>query len=74
MAAKQTSILVADDDPRILRMIERILQLEGHRVIKASDGQIALQLLEEESPDLVLLDIMMPAMDGYTVCRRIREF
>jgi len=54
--------------------MQRILQLEGYRVLKASGGESALDMFDEETPDLVLLDIMMPIVDGYTVCRRIREF
>lgn len=75
MPSKKTSVLVVDDDIRVLRMLQRMLELEGYRVLTASDGEVALNLLlDEETPDLVLLDIMMPDMDGYTVCRHIREF
>ena len=74
MLSKKPSVLVVDDDVHILRLMRRILELEGYRPLTASNGDAALSLLEEESPNLVLLDIMMPDMDGYTVCRRIREF
>lgn len=74
MANKKAMVLVVDDDVRILRITQRILELEGHRVIHATDGQSALDLFDTESPDLILLDIMMPKMDGYEVCKRIREF
>jgi len=74
MPAKKTSILAADDDPQLLRLITRNLQLEGYDVLAASDGQQALELIEDNSPDLVLLDVMMPRMDGFTVCYRVREF
>lgn len=75
MPSRKTSVLVVDDDIRVLRMLQRMLELEGYRVLTASDGEVALNLLlDEETPDLVLLDIMMPDMDGYTVCRHIREF
>src|SRR5881398_1353684 len=74
MPAKKTTILAADDDPQLLRLITRNLQLEGYDVLAASDGQQALELIENNSPDLVLLDVMMPRMDGFTVCERIREF
>jgi DNA-binding response OmpR family regulator len=55
-------------------MTTRNLQLEDYDVLAASDGQQALELIENNSPDLVLLDVMMPRMDGFTVCYRVREF
>jgi len=66
-------ILVVDDDVRMLRMMQRMLELEGYRVLQASDGQDALEMFSSQTPDLVLLDIMMPVMDGYEVCKRIRQ-
>lgn len=74
MAPRKTLILVVDDDIRIQRMMRRMLELDGYAVIAAGDGQAALDILDRETPDLVLLDIMLPGMDGYEVCRRIREF
>ncbi len=74
MPLRKLTVLVVDDDTRMLRMMQRMLQLEGYRVITAISGKAALDMLDEENPDLVLLDIMMPYMDGYTVCQRIREF
>ena len=74
MPSMKASVLLVDDDVRMLRMMQRILELEGYRLLRASNGEDALDVLDEETPDLVLLDIMMPGMDGYTVCRRIREF
>ena len=74
MPAKKTTILAADDDPQLLRLMTRNLQLEGYDVLAASDGQQALELIESNSLDLVLLDVMMPKMDGFTVCYRVREF
>jgi DNA-binding response OmpR family regulator len=71
---RKTTILTADDDPQLLRLITRTLQLEGYEVLSASDGQQALSLIEQKIPDAVLLDVMMPKMDGFTVCRRVREF
>ncbi|MFQ5996511.1 MAG: response regulator transcription factor [Dehalococcoidales bacterium] len=73
MPSRKMSVLVADDDVCILRMMQRILQLEGYQVFITGDGEDALYMFYEKSPDLVLLDIMMPGMDGYTVCQRIRE-
>jgi DNA-binding response OmpR family regulator len=74
MPAIKESVLVVDDDIHILRMIHRIMELEGYHVLTAEDAEGALKVFDEEVPSLVLLDIMMPGMDGITVCRRIREF
>src|SRR5712691_9708672 len=74
MPAKKTTILTADDDPQLLRLVMRNLQLEGYDVLVASDGKQALEQIEAHQPDLVLLDVMMPKMDGFTVCQRVREF
>jgi len=74
MPKKKSLILVIDDDIRMLRMMKRMLELEDFEVITASSGETALKIFEKDSPALVLLDIMMPDMDGYLVCRRIREF
>jgi DNA-binding response OmpR family regulator len=74
MSSKKSLVLVVDDDVRMLRMIKRMLELEGFQAIIANNGETALKTFEKETPDLVLLDIMMPDMDGYTVCQRIREF
>jgi DNA-binding response OmpR family regulator len=74
MPAKKTTILVADDDPQLLRLVTRNLQFEDYEVLPVSDGQQALEQIEAQRPDLVLLDVMMPKMDGFTVCHRVREF
>jgi DNA-binding response OmpR family regulator len=74
MSANKALILVVDDDIRMLRMIKRMLELENFQVLIANSGEAALKIFEKETPTLVLLDIMMPDMDGYTVCRCIREF
>jgi DNA-binding response OmpR family regulator len=73
MPLRKTTVLVVDDDMRLQRLMHRIMELEGYRVLTAGDGEAALKAFGDEPPDLVLLDIMMPGMDGYTVCRRIRE-
>lgn len=67
------TILVADDEPYVLRSLEFILKKEGYRVLTAADGQEALDKAVEERPDLLLLDIQMPRMDGNSVCRSLRE-
>src|SRR5436305_7346013 len=74
MPAKKTTILTADDDPQLLRLVARNLELEDYNVLTASDGKQALEQIEAHTPDLVLLDVMMPKMDGFTVCQRVREF
>jgi DNA-binding response OmpR family regulator len=74
MPARKTTVLTADDDPQLLRLIARNLELEDYQVLVASDGQQALEQIEQHAPDLVLLDVMMPKMDGFTVCQRVREF
>ncbi|HKV59114.1 MAG TPA: response regulator transcription factor [Ktedonobacteraceae bacterium] len=74
MPAKKTTILTADDDPQLLRLMTRNLEFEGYEVVAASDGQQALAHIESQPFDLVLLDVMMPKMDGFTVCQRVREF
>jgi DNA-binding response OmpR family regulator len=74
MPLKKTTIVAADDDPQLLRLIARNLEFEDYEVAQASDGQQALNQIERLMPDLVLLDVMMPKMDGFTVCQRVREF
>src|SRR5256714_9261893 len=74
MPGKKTTIVAADDGPQLLRLVTRNLECEEYEVLPASDGQQALEQVEAHSPDLVLLDVMMPRMDGFTVCERIREF
>ena len=66
-------ILVVDDTPENIRLLEALLEPRGYAVITASSGQEALAKLRDQHPDLVLLDVVMPEMDGYQVCRRLRE-
>jgi two-component system response regulator MprA len=65
-------VLVVDDDPPVRRMLERSLAAEGFDVRTAPDGGAALALAEREAPDLVVLDVAMPGLDGLAVCRRLR--
>ncbi len=65
-------VMVVDDEPSMCDVIERILKQEGYKVIMASNGKRALKLAEENKPDVILLDLGMPGMDGREVCRRIR--
>ncbi len=66
------SILIADDEPNIVLSLEFVLQEEGYRVRVARDGQEALDAIEAELPDLLLLDVMLPRVSGFEVCQRIR--
>ena len=66
-------ILVVDDDQEMLRMLNRALELEGYGVAIAADGRAALILMEEQEPDLVILDIVMPELDGFQVLDLIRQ-
>jgi DNA-binding response OmpR family regulator len=63
-----------DDEPRFVRLTEANLQTEGYQVLKAKNGMQAVETTVSEKPDLVLLDVMMPEMDGFQACERIREF
>jgi adenylate cyclase len=71
--SEEPTVLVIDDLPQNTRLLEAILAPKGYQVVTAASGEEGLRLLREEKPDLVLLDILMPEMDGYEVCRRIRE-
>ncbi len=72
-AGADARILVVDDVPENVRLLEAILTPHGYDVVAATDGQTALELVESADPDLVLLDIVMPELDGYAVCRQLRE-
>jgi two-component system response regulator MprA len=65
-------VLVVDDEPKVVTALERALRLDGHDVSVAVDGQAALDRLAAGAPDLVVLDVMMPRVDGLEVCRRLR--
>jgi two-component system alkaline phosphatase synthesis response regulator PhoP len=65
-------VLAVDDSPTVLEMIQAILVAGGYDVITATDGQEALNAARSESPDLILLDVMLPKLDGYRVCRLLK--
>ncbi|MBC7247415.1 MAG: response regulator transcription factor [Actinobacteria bacterium] len=69
----EKTILIADDDPNIRRLIAELMASEGYRVLTAEDGEEAMRICEEEHPDLIILDIIMPKVDGMEVCRRLRD-
>jgi two-component system KDP operon response regulator KdpE len=66
-------ILVVDDEPAQIRLAEQVLASSGYEVLKAESGQEALRIIYEQKPDLVLLDVVMPGIDGWQTCSRIRE-
>lgn len=66
-------ILVVDDDRVIQQLIEVNLELEGYEVVKASNGEEALEMFASERPDLVILDVMMPKLNGKDVCRKLKS-
>ncbi len=69
----QRKILVVDDNPQNMKLLADMLMVEGYAVVTAAAGLEALEKVEADRPDLILLDVMMPGMNGYEVCRRIRE-
>jgi len=71
MAKKK--VLIVDDEPNIVTALEYLLTKSGYEVAVAENGEEALAAVAREKPDLVLLDIMMPRLNGYEVCRRLRE-
>ncbi len=68
----QKVILIADDEPDIVETIKFLVESEGYKCLVAFDGEQALRLAKEKSPDLMLLDVMMPKINGYKVCRLLK--
>jgi DNA-binding response OmpR family regulator len=66
-------VLIVDDDERMREYVRVNLEMEGYTVREAGDGEEGLQVLEESTPDLVLLDVMMPGVDGWEMLRRVQE-
>jgi len=69
----QGPVLVVDDEPHIRELVRLYLEKEGFRVIEASDGEAALQAVRDSSPEMVILDLMLPVRDGWEVCQEIRK-
>ncbi len=66
-------VLICDDEPYILESVSYIVRHAGHQVLAAADGETALALARSEKPDLMFLDIMLPGMSGFDVCRQLRQ-
>ncbi|MEX1047343.1 MAG: response regulator [Actinomycetota bacterium] len=73
MAGQKPSILIVDDDPVIRRLLQVNFRLEGYEVETAALGQESIELARSNTPDVIVLDVMMPGMDGWEVCRSMRE-
>jgi two-component system, OmpR family, response regulator ResD len=73
LAMSRTKVLVADDDPNVCEIIRLYFAKQQIDLVVASDGRQALELVEKESPDMIILDVMMPQMDGFEACREIRK-
>ena len=71
---KKPCVLVVDDHPKVLRFIEIDLKLRGFEVVTTTSGSEALELVKSGKPDIVLLDIIMPGMDGFEVLKKLRDF
>ncbi|NJL95937.1 MAG: response regulator [Anaerolineae bacterium] len=66
-------ILAADDSPDSLAMLVELLRMEDYRVITAADGVRALEVAQQQLPDMILLDVMMPGLDGFVVCQALKQ-
>jgi len=66
-------VLIVDDEEQILQLVANLLEAKGHEPMTASDGEEALRMIENRRPDVILLDIMMPGLDGATVAQKLRE-
>lgn len=73
MEQETSRILMVDDDPMILKFVSANFKVRGYEVVTAEDGESALEAMNSVQPDLVVLDLLMPGIDGAEVCRRIRE-
>jgi DNA-binding response OmpR family regulator len=73
MVTSQATILVVDDDPKHLRLVDALLQPRGYTVVTSSDGAEALDQVSRAYPDLILLDVMMPLVDGFEVCKLLKD-
>ena len=73
MADVRTKVLIVDDEIDTLTPLKKVLEVEGYAVVEAMDGLVAIEKAQSEHPDLILLDLMLPKMNGYEVCQKLRE-
>src|SRR5258708_29247502 len=73
MDTPPAKILIVDDEIKNVKLLEALLIPRGYTVVKAYNGEEALQQVQQEQPDLILLDVMMPLLDGFEVCKRLKE-
>jgi OmpR family response regulator RpaB len=73
LSAQKAKILIVDDEASIRRILQTRLEMIGYSVVTASDGEEALLAFHKETPDLIVLDVMMPKLDGYGVCQELRK-
>jgi DNA-binding response OmpR family regulator len=66
-------ILIVEDEPDIMELVKVTLSSEDYQILEAQDGELGLKLAQQEIPNLILLDIMLPKMDGYEICRRLKS-
>ncbi len=71
--SSRAKILVVDDDPDIIKATKMVLEARGYQVITALNGEECLERIQEEGPDLIIMDLLMPKLDGFGVCRELRE-
>jgi OmpR family response regulator RpaB len=71
--SNRAKILVVDDDPDIVKAAKRVLESRSYQVITAQNGEECLERIREEEPDLIIMDLLMPKLDGFGVCRELRE-
>ena len=73
MADSKRKILLVDDEPSIIKMVSKRLEVKGFEVVVATDGPQALELAQRERPDFIILDMMLPTMDGLQVCQQLKS-
>ena len=73
MSDGKRKILVVDDEPSIVKMVSKRLELKGFEVVVATDGPQALEMAQRERPDFVILDLMLPTLDGFQVCQQLKS-
>src|SRR5687767_7500348 len=73
MSESQVHVLVVDDEPDIVKLVAKIMESRGYRVTIAKDGEEALAAVQRDQPDVVVLDLNIPKLDGFEVCRRLKS-